>query len=64
MGFHRRTLPPLDELISIRERISNDQEFMKLYWYKPDALTGPEESMSYMKQLIENEKRNNPPAQS
>lgn len=58
MGFHRRTLPPLKELILIRERMADDQRFMKLYWHKPDALTGPEESMSYMKQLIQNEKRN------
>jgi hypothetical protein len=58
MGFHRRTLPPVDELVLIREKMADDQKFMNLYWHKPDAITGPEESMSYMKQLIQNEKRN------
>jgi hypothetical protein len=58
MGFHRRTLPPVDQLVAIRQNMADDRKFLNLYWYKPDAITGTEESMNYMKNLIENEKRN------
>lgn len=61
MGFHRRTLPPVDQLVVIRQNMADDRKFLNLYWYKPDAITGTEESMNYMKNLIENEKRNPDP---
>jgi hypothetical protein len=41
--------------------MADDRKFLNLYWYKPDAITGTEESMNYMKNLIENEKRNPDP---
>lgn len=61
MGFHCRTLPGVNELVLIREKMADDLKFMNLYWYGPDSLIGSEESMSYMKQLIQNEKRNPDP---
>ena len=58
MGFHRLTLPPVDQLVAIRQNMADDLKFLNLYWYKPDTVTGTEESTSYMKNLIENEKTN------
>ena len=51
MGFNKRYLPEIDNLISIREKMNSDAEFLKIYLYNPDAIFGSQESMEFLKQV-------------
>lgn len=51
MGFNRRDLPDLNDLQKIRGRYTSDQEFLEKYLWKVDAISGPSESMNYIREL-------------
>ena len=51
MGFNKKFLPDLSSLKAIRERYEDDQMFLRVYLYSPDALIGSSESLEYLKSL-------------
>jgi hypothetical protein len=53
MGFNKLNLPEVDILLSIRQRMSDDNLFFKRYWTKPDAIFGSSDSFQYMKENFE-----------
>lgn len=54
MGFNKRFLPKLEDLKSIRDRMEDDNQFLRIYLYGPDAIIGSEESLQYVR-LVESE---------
>jgi len=59
MGFNKKYLPEIKDLISIREKMNSDVEFLKMYLYSPDAILGSFESMEFLKdvELLQNNKK-------
>lgn len=51
MGFNKRYVPELDSLKKIQEKMGNDDTFLDMYLYKPDALIGSVESIRYLQEL-------------
>lgn len=51
MGFNKKYLPPVADLIKIKERMANDERFLDIYFYKPDAIIGSTESVEYLDDL-------------
>jgi hypothetical protein len=51
MGFNKRYIPELESLKEIREKMGDDDRFLDIYLYKPDAIIGSPESMEYLKEL-------------
>jgi hypothetical protein len=51
MGFNKKYLPPVADLIKIRERMASDERFLDIYFYKPDAIIGSTESVEYLDDL-------------
>lgn len=56
MGFNKKYIPDLENLKDIRERMNDDDYFLKIYLYNPDALIGPVESIDYLKELSNKQK--------
>ena len=56
MGFNKKYVPVISDLIKIRESIKDDDIFLNLYFYNPDALVGSKESIEYLEQLSEKRK--------
>ncbi len=56
MGFNKKYIPSLEDLMKIREGMNDDDRFLDTYLYKPDALIGSSESLDYLKQLSEKKK--------
>lgn len=51
MGFDKRYLPEIGKLVEIRSAINSDKDFLNTYLYRPDAVFGSFESMSYVKEV-------------
>jgi len=51
MGFNKKYLPEIEDLKEIRRSFNNDEEFISMYLYKPDAIIGSNESHSYLKTI-------------
>lgn len=51
MGFDKRYLPEIGKLVEIRSAINSDKDFLNTYLYRPDAVLGSFESMSYVKEV-------------
>jgi hypothetical protein len=51
MGFNKRYLPELEDLKKIREKMGDDENFLKTYLYRPDAIFGSSGSFEYVKEV-------------
>ncbi len=51
MGFNKKYLPQVADLTKIREQMANDERFLDIYFYKPDAIIGSTESVQYLDEL-------------
>jgi hypothetical protein len=51
MGFNKRYLPELEDLKEIREKINDDEKFLKTYLYRPDVIIGSSKSLDYVKEV-------------
>lgn len=56
MGFHKRLVPELKELLEIHQRCSDDLEFLKRVVGKAEVLMGSKESLEYIAK-IQNDRR-------
>jgi hypothetical protein len=56
MGFNKRYLPQVSVLERRLEELGRD-EFLKIYYFNPDALLGSTESFDFIKAVLD-EKQN------
>jgi hypothetical protein len=57
MGFHKRQIPDLKDLVLLREKLSNDEEFLqRVLGRRADAYVGPSDSIEYIEKIYESVK--------
>jgi hypothetical protein len=57
MGFHRRHIPDLERLKEIRTSCNSDEEFLEKILGKADAIIGSVESVRYIDEIYEKDKK-------
>jgi hypothetical protein len=51
MGFNKKYLPELQDLVKIRNSYGSDEEFIDSYLRRVDAILGPSDSCSYLREI-------------
>jgi len=51
MSFNKRILPK-KEVLEIRLKNLGVEEFLKIYYYNPDAIIGDKESFDFVEQVL------------
>jgi hypothetical protein len=51
MSFNKRIVPALDRLVEMREKINDDEAFLKMVFGKGDCFMGPAESFDYLNEI-------------
>ena len=57
MGFNKKYLPNIEKMLEARKSYRSDSEFLNEYIGKYDCLIGSRESIDYLRELEEREKK-------